>query len=791
MAFDKNKAMLNAQKYVQKGQYEKAIREYARIAQEDPNDIKVRQKLGDLYAREEKNAEALVEYNYVAKYYSDDGFYLRAIAVYKQILKLDPTQININLKLAELYHKQNLIGDAIKQFQLIYSYYEKKGDTVKSLDILDKMADMAPENLTLRMKLADAYYRNGHADRSLDEYVKIGAQLKKENRTDDVVNLYEKLIKHHPQRVDMLTEVADIYLRLNKMDMADARIQMGLKVAPDDLKLLYFKSRILLSRGSEEEASEVLSKLLEINPEFIEAKEELARLYEKLGRRDLLGKLYTELMVYFRGKGEGEKANHFKALYDNLVSSVSEEMTGPGLTGELAEMGGGFDEAGIIEAEVVEVGDEDVVEAEVVEEIPAVEMGQMEEAVGVEEEDLDNEGRLLMLKIDTYVKYGQYKEAVTALEEYTKNNPQFITPRKRLGDIYLELSENVDDAERYRQLAAQEFADVSALHEGKGESVLAKEEMERALQLDPSITPQEVIEEFPVEEVEEFDVVVDEHTEMVEGTSDITFAPVNSADIPESIDTGEMGAESIEITVDESGLSEDIMDIGQESPLPIDAESESGLISMTPTDELLPDGEDYFDLRKELEEVVLDDDMHLESKGGAGLLGEDEHYSFEDVFDEFKKGVETQFGKEDYETHYNLGIAYREMGLLGDAIIEFNISANDPEKRIDSFIMLGVTHRDKGEAEESIDYFREALDTPQITDEERLALDYELALSYEVMGDMEQARSIFQRIYQDAPTFRDCEKKMRSLGSQTKKTGEKKSNDRPIAGKKKDKISFV
>jgi len=216
MPLDKNKTILAAQKFIQKGMYDRAIKVLAGIVREDPRDIKVRQKLGDLYARENKRAEAVAEYNYVAKFYADDGFYLRAIALYKQVLKLDPTQITINLKLAELYHKQNLNGDAIQQFQIVYQYYDRKGDTVKALDTLDKMAEMAPGNLQLRMRLADAYYRSGYIDHSLDEYVKIGDQLKKENRTDDIVNLYEKLIKHHPQRLDMIIEVADTYLKENK-----------------------------------------------------------------------------------------------------------------------------------------------------------------------------------------------------------------------------------------------------------------------------------------------------------------------------------------------------------------------------------------------------------------------------------------------------------------------------------------------------------------------------------------------------------------------------------------------
>lgn len=791
MAFDKNKAMLAAQKFIQKGQYEKAIKEYNRIAREDPNDIKVRQKLGDLYARENKKEEALVEYNYVGKYYADDGFYLRAIAVYKQVLKLDPAQIQINLKLADLYHKQNLIGDAIKQFQFVYSYYERKGDTIKALDTLDKMAEMAPANLSLRMRLADAYYRNGFVDRSLDEYVKIGEQLKKEGRTEDLIKLYERLIKHHPSRLDMLINVAEIYLKMNKRDMAEARIEMGLKASPDDLKLLYLKSRILLLKEDNEASIEILSKILDINPEFIEAKEELVRVYEKMGRKKPLEKFYTELMIYFRGKGEEEKAGHYKALYNNLKGAVSEEMTGPGLTSDLTDEGAEFKEAQLLDAEVIEMTDDDVLEAEIFEEVPEVEeeiAGEVTEF----EETMDNEGRLLMLKIDTYVKYGQYKEATDALKEYSKKNPYFITPKRRLTDIYLELVEKKDDPQQYRTLAAQELADLSILLRERSEIALADSEMERALELDPNVTPSEVYEEVPAAEAGEFDVVLDEQVELGEVGEVVSFTSADEAEIPDTIDMGDIGAEPIEISIDAEGLSEDFEDIVEEKEILGASQTSSGLIDMTPKDEPLPEGEDYFDLKKELEEVVLDDDMHLESKGGAGLLGKDDHYSFEDVFDEFKKGVEKQFGKEDYETHYNLGIAYREMGLFEDAISEFIISANDPKKKLDSFIMLGVIHRDIGELEKSIDYFREIIDSPGIESRERLGINYELALSYEMINDPSQAYPIYEKIYSEDPNFRDIAEKVKSLrGAAKADSGDKKGGDSPKMKKTKDKISYV
>ena len=773
MAFDKNKATLAAQKYMQKGQYDRAIREYVRILKEDPKDIKVRQKLGDIYAREDKKEEAIAEYGYVAKYYSDDGFYLRAIAVFKQIIKLDPSQIQVNLKLAELYHKQNLLGDSIKQYQLVYSYYERKGDTRKALDTLSTMAEMTPGNLSLRLKLADAYYQSGYEDRGIEEYINLGKVLKEQNRIDELANLYEKLINKASDKVELLVELADIYVRKGRLDIAAARLDMGLKSAPNNLRLLHLKAKIHLDRNELENASQYLKKIIKVDPEFVEAKVSLAEVYEKLGKRDILKDLYTQLMLHFRSKGEGERANHYKALYENITSSLDTEITSEGLPSELRTPESDFGSMGdlsepddFVEADVIiDAVEADVIEADILEDVAVVEVVSDTES-GATGETLDSEGNLLMLKIDTYVKYGQVKEAAHALEDYITKQPHFTTPRRRLISLYDEL---LQGGERDR--------DYLSLKKGQQQFL--------ELGVSPGMPPDVGVDfsslradnESSVEVVNDFEVLVDDKVDFGDFQDEVVVDASDTIEIADEIEIEEIGVEPIEIEGEELGGGfeyvsnepemvssevefEEVPPVGHTGA---SSDTESRLISMVPEDVPLPEGEDYFDLARELEGVVLDDDLQIESKGGAGLLGEDEHISFDDVFVEFKRGVEKQFGKEDYDTYYNLGIAYREMGLYDDAINAFQTSVNDPKRRLDSFILLGVTHRDINELEKSIDYFREALDTQGIQPDESIGLKYELALSCELAGEMDQAFPLYTDIYNQNPRFRDISEKMASL----------------------------
>jgi len=126
-----------------------------------------------------------------------------------------------------------------------------------------------------------------------------------------------------------------------------------------------------------------------------------------------------------------------------------------------------------------------------------------------------------------------------------------------------------------------------------------------------------------------------------------------------------------------------------------------------------------------------------------------------EIFEEFKKGVDEKIGKEDYDTRYNLGIAYKEMGLLEEAIHEFLISAKHPSKFFDSAGLLGMCFREKGMFGEAINWFEKALDTPDRGVQEYLAIKYELVITLKLKEDYRQALRITAEILKKDPNYRD------------------------------------
>jgi tetratricopeptide (TPR) repeat protein len=117
-----------------------------------------------------------------------------------------------------------------------------------------------------------------------------------------------------------------------------------------------------------------------------------------------------------------------------------------------------------------------------------------------------------------------------------------------------------------------------------------------------------------------------------------------------------------------------------------------------------------------------------------------------EIFDEFKKGVDEKIGHEDYDTRYNLGIAYKEMGLLEEAIHEFLISSKHPAKLFDSAGLLGMCFREKGMFSEATTWFEKALVIPDRKDEEYLAVRFEMVVTYKLKEDYPSAKKVAEDI---------------------------------------------
>jgi hypothetical protein len=141
-----------------------------------------------------------------------------------------------------------------------------------------------------------------------------------------------------------------------------------------------------------------------------------------------------------------------------------------------------------------------------------------------------------------------------------------------------------------------------------------------------------------------------------------------------------------------------------------------------------------------------------------------------EVFDEFRAELGEMGGEdEDLETHYNLGIAFREMGLLEEAISEFQKVAKATDKgkafqyAMQCCTLLGLAFMEKGQPSIAAIWYERALHTPGIDAETILALRYDLGVAQESAGDIEAALKSFSQVYAGNIDYRDVAERIASL----------------------------
>jgi tetratricopeptide (TPR) repeat protein len=140
-----------------------------------------------------------------------------------------------------------------------------------------------------------------------------------------------------------------------------------------------------------------------------------------------------------------------------------------------------------------------------------------------------------------------------------------------------------------------------------------------------------------------------------------------------------------------------------------------------------------------------------------------EQIDVDEVFAKFKQGVKAQVSDNDSATHYDLGVAYKEMGLVADAIREFEIASRDPKRECNCLAMIGMMHRDRGDLDRAAEAYVRGLSAQHKTVAQEVSLYYDLGIVYEMKNDADEAIYYFQRITRRDPTYRDVSQRLASL----------------------------
>jgi tetratricopeptide (TPR) repeat protein len=135
----------------------------------------------------------------------------------------------------------------------------------------------------------------------------------------------------------------------------------------------------------------------------------------------------------------------------------------------------------------------------------------------------------------------------------------------------------------------------------------------------------------------------------------------------------------------------------------------------------------------------------------------------DDVLRSFKDEVQRAIGEEDYQSHYDLGMAYLDMGLIDEALAEFSLAQTEPALKLRSIEMAGRCFMERNDIELAIEELKAGLEIKGYSQEEYLGLRYNLAMAYEKLGSIDEAIEHYSEICATDPAYRDARIRLEEL----------------------------
>jgi tetratricopeptide (TPR) repeat protein len=308
MTSKRDALVASAEKSLAKGKVDAALKDYQKVLEDIPGDIGILNKVGDLLMRLNRNEEAIPYFTKIAEHFAKDGFFLRGIAIYKKINRLDPSRLDVYERLAELYAKQGLMTEAKSQYQVLADYHAKNDNAVGALGIYQKMAQTDPQNVQLHVKLADLYTLARRKPEALKEYAVVAAILRERGALDESIRVYEKALQMAPDNTEILRAFVPVLLGSRRTREARAVVRRALEATPRSVPLFLLSAETALAEVDVDDAQEWLSKAQSIEPSSAEVLALALKIQQAGGTPSLSFEAAAVLADQAMRRGEAKKA---------------------------------------------------------------------------------------------------------------------------------------------------------------------------------------------------------------------------------------------------------------------------------------------------------------------------------------------------------------------------------------------------------------------------------------------------------------------------------------------------
>lgn len=660
MLNSREKSYAAAQKFQQKGQLDKAIAELERLVLEDPADVRTLLKIGDLHVRHQNNAAAVKTYIQVARTYQAQGFSLKAVAVYKQVVHLEPNNSQVVTELAALYEQLSLVSDAIAQLHQLLALHKEAQAWGEAAQVLRKLMALTGETQDLLLQWAEVHSELKDMAEVKRTLTRVAEACLAQGRLEDWAQVSEDLLQADPELGGLACELAKHYMAKEQPKQALLKLQVAFRAAPQDTETLTLLAQVFEALGQVPKA--------------------IAVLHELGGQAQQRGQALALERI----------AAHILKLDDTDRQALA--WTAP---------------AGVAKAAAAK--------HQLRPQAPPPPPGSAPSAghaqgSGDGPVDLTN----LLIEASVFARYGLVNRA----QEY-------------LTRVLVAFPEHPE------ALALQGKLQASALEPAapRGEQAGTSEEMApqggQAPHAEATAHAEAPARPMPHSEANSFTGATEIRREPF--AFDAPAAPHEAVSGPKT-DSSAPADPHGELLGDEPLILLDLDDHGGEQTLA--AMSLDELIA-----EEVPDAGDAPRGATRLDRHF--DAVLMHAQGGEAIAP-----------------VTQVVDASDHDTQFNLGIAYKEMGLFSDALKQFERLLDAPEYAVSARAMVATCLQESGQPQAALQMLEEALALPQASPQERAALHYDVALAHLAAGREAEAREAFAQAAALEPGFRDVEERL-------------------------------
>jgi tetratricopeptide (TPR) repeat protein len=729
MTVDKVKTLRAAEKFLEIGKIPAAIKEYCKVVEEEPDDFTTLNVLGDLHVRVGNHPAAISCFRRIAEHYREQEFALKAIAMFRKIDRLQPNDIEIATNLADLYAQQELIVEARAHYLVVANAYAKSGDTQAGLGVLSKIADLDPQNTDIRMKLAESYLKEGMPVEATATFIEAGGNLCARNALDAAVGAFMRALAIDPANLSALTGLLAAHTARGTAYEAAEIIAHASATNPDDLQLLSLLANAYINAEDAKHAEAATSALVTREPSAYLRFLEVARLQLRVDGVDAAVSVVTRIVEQMLAEREDQQ---LLELVNELLTRDADNVHALRLLVRVHWWQR--------DAENLRAALDRMAEAAQAAELTEDERYALTQLTRLAPEDDAYAARLKELggaaeeaAAEALPDFGESAHGETAIvNEFVIENEETVADSREDNvewNTVVEAPEASDDGAEMR--FDQDFSFEAVVAQEFSPSADAGNGAEGDADRKASVRAQEL---------ESVDFYI------AQGYADIA---IDTLDLLET----QFGKHP-DIELRRQQLKEG----AGGSAVVVDTSAPERPRAAEPVAE--------FSFSPENSDPFAGASNHPVANTPAIDAG------LAEIFEEFRISSEAENNVNgDYETHYNLGLAYQEMDLFEEALEEFQIaiglvSANDGTPRyLQCCNLLGHCFMQKGVPELAVKWFNKGLNSPNTSDDERQALRFDLAAAYELAGDLSQAKSLFTEIYGVNVSYRGVNERLKALES--------------------------